>query len=477
MNEPSSSSSGSQPRTTYEAARRYLSIYESSYVVSENASAIDMRRLRNKCEAYIHYIRKAAPKFYTERLPDLIDQAGTLLLTFDISTPEGQTKVFETHAYFMLILKDLSISQPAGPLDFFFEKKRFEEKCKLEKQLEGLKAKISELEASEFDPTELGEEDDEENADNRYNRVFSELQLLRAESKRVALEIAYLYGEDLEEEEVNFELRFGPNSMLHKLSKEQLDILESQLDALYKTQHKKGCTLVVDKSLIDNMFEMLNLDQTKYRKCDIHDMQVDALEAYKSFRRQLEQERSNEYFQILLENERLLPKEGIVLSGPDDIPPDIRARLDQNDRSTSRVMTKLFEDFGNKTDIDENSGGNNISESDSDDGTSQIVKSIKEKGAQYARVKEEPLDDDEDLEEELLFGDTGDNVAQDGPDQPNSDSTKGPDNREVVTTSNQTSAGGSNVESSKNVDDDSDDSIICLGTIEPKSKVIIIDID
>lgn len=72
------------PRTIEGATKRYLTHYENNFV----GSASDMFRLRNLARNFIYKLRKVAPKFYEEKLPQLVNQAASTLLTFDTQKRE-----------------------------------------------------------------------------------------------------------------------------------------------------------------------------------------------------------------------------------------------------------------------------------------------------------------------------------------------------------------------------------------------------
>ena len=455
-----------------------MRIYRSSYVINDIYKQEELNRLSDKCEASIYFLRKAAPKFYRDKLPALIDQVANILLGFDLQTEEGQAKVHTTHACFLMILVDLRRSQPAGEFDFDTETRRIRERGRHLERYKHLSNKIAELEAIEFEPDELGDDD---KVEDKYTQVFHELEKCRADLTRTALEIAYLDGEDLEPS-VEFKLYVGKNQMLSKLNSRQLDLLEMQLAELYKKNYKRRDAFV-DRSTFDDMIERLNIDQSQFKKVDISDMAVEALGAYNSYRRQDEQERSNEYFQRLLDKEQLRPKEGEILDDPDSIPSEMRATLDDNDQACSRKMQHLFREFGEKPNSEELSGADQMDDGQDDggDGMDEIIQAIKNSGREFARVKEEIPDDIEIGE--MLLGESQDEPGA----EPPPGSGQEPNLNTAPTTTTTTvgcgkpdgiSVGVNTIGQAPSGEGDSDsDDIMCLGTIEPGDKIKTISID
>jgi len=349
-----------------------------------------MYRLRDLARSFIYRLRKVAPMFYEEKLPRLVNQAASTLLTFDTSTKEGNKKFHETHAYFLLVLQDLRKSQPAGEVNFQNEKKRFEERARLIKRQAALDKMIDELEAVEFDCDELGEED----FDTKYMKVTRKIDELKKEQLDVNMQLAFIEGEKIEEIP-DFKLRVKPNSILNRLTKAQLDDLEDQMLTFYKLHNRKKTAMYVDKSIIDQMIENLNIEKGKFQLEELRHISKDALDAYKSYYREKEQELREEYYKILLENERLRPKEGIILDNPECLPEHVKRQLERNASECLEKTQNLIEVYSSRQDT-EPVGDEELSDSDTEEGTSKaerVITKLKSNGIEYSRVREAPRDD------------------------------------------------------------------------------------
>ena len=471
------------PRTIEEASRRYMSNYEANYV----GSAAEFYRLKGIAQGFIHSLRKRAPKFYEEKLPALVNQAASTLLTFDTSTPEGKQKFHRTHQIFLQILEDLRVSQPAGDVDFQTERTRIEERRKLfEKQLK-LRKRLDELDSMELSVDELGEEDDDEQGENCYAAIFKEVENIRAELLRVSIEIAYIEGERVEEE-IDFKLKVPPRSVLNRLSEEQLTNLESQMLKFYKQSNNNKNALLVDKSIIDTMLAKLNIDVTQWKKVEIEDLSKHALDAYKSYFREIARQQREALHEELLNNKNLMPKEGLIFTSPDDVPEHILKKFKESESDMKYKLDKIYEEFANRPCADEANGEavEDVEESRVGVLAPQVLDSIKQRAARYARVKEEPRDDfDEEIPEEseievprevaesvvnnadinYVTRDIAQEVAIKAEQELGTDD-------EDNTNGDQNELGARN-----NNEDDDDDDIECLGTIEPTDKIKTVDVD
>lgn len=455
------------PKTIEEATRRYLYHYENGY----NGSAAELYRLKGYTIAFIHQLRKVAPKFYEEKLPTLLNQAASTLLTFNTNTEEGTHKFHETHAHFLKILQELQKSQPAGEVNFHDERIRMQERYKLfNRQLE-LRRRIDELEATEFDNDDIGGEDEE----TKYTKTMKELDALKAEAKRVSLEVAFIEGE-LIEEEAKFELRVTKNSVLSRLTPEQLKHLESQMLEFYKEKNKQRTAIYVDKSIVDGMIEKLNIDQNLFTKEELRELSKNALDAYKSYYREIDLERRTQYFDELLRNKHLLPKEGKIFSSPDDVPEEVKQKLDENDKKYKRKIEDLFEEFSKRPCVEE-SQADSIEDDEVVDDTPKILEAIKQRGIQFARVKEEPRDDFDESDpassgnEMVVSGDTAESLV-DGETISYSNEARTNDKIAMTCHIEQVSS-----DEQQANDTDDDDDIECLGTIEPGDKIKTVYVD
>jgi len=383
------------PKTIEGATNRYLSTYEKRF----QGPVEEMRRLKMYAEARILKLRKKAPNFYEEKLPTLVNQAASTLLSCETDSTAGKIKFNDTHRHFLLVLDELAKSQPAGDVDFQKERERAKEREELKKRHLYLRERIERLEAIEFTNDDIGEDDD---ASSYYMKTISEIDRLKLEMKDVVVAIAVMEGEKLDEG-LKFELKVRRGSVLERLGESKLKHLEEQITQ-FLTEHKhKRRAIYFDKSIIAEMIEKLNIDTSKFTKQELLDIQKDALDAYKDFHRDRENERREEYFESLLKNKYLRPKEGIILESPDDVPEDVKARLEQSEIRSKRRLDEFMEEFLKRPGADEENAADLIEDGqESDD---DILVSINENCTKYARIKEEPRDDydnDVDSSDELM---------------------------------------------------------------------------
>jgi hypothetical protein len=466
------------PRTIEEATRRYLHHYTKNFVGPYH----ELLRLKGLTQAFILKLRKVAPKFYDEKLPQFVNQACSTLLTYDTSTREGSNEFNKCHCAFLKILEDFRQSQPAGEISFSNERLRLIERKKLTDRYLDLKAKIEKLEAAEIDSEELGEDEFE----NAYDKLFRDLDMYKAELKRVSIEIAYIDGYQVEEEP-NFELKIPPRSILNCLTKEQLDNLEKQMFELIKANKNKRTAMYVDKSIIDSMIEKLNIDPTQFKKEQLKDLTKDALDAYKSYFRDIDCKNREKFYDELVTRPSLLPREGIIIKNPDDVPEDVRIKLEQNNRQCKREIEDLLETYSKRPCADDHTGDTLEPSDDEEDDTLKIIETVRLKGIKFERVKEEPRDDCEEIV-------SGDEMEVDGrlaeAVVDNQDITYASTSRQVVNDEEEFEqvqsqpvktemSGGSDGVSNSHDDDDSgadDDDIEFLGTVEPTDKIKTLDL-
>lgn len=372
------------PKTIEEATRRYLANYQANFV----GPASEMARLRDIAEAKIYNLRKKQPKFFEEKLPHLVNQACSELLTCDTSTESGKKVFHYTHKHFLKVLDELWRSVPEGEVNFKAEKDRSvwrEQLC--QRQLE-LRTKIDQLESIELNLDDLGEEED----DNLYVQTYSELDKLKQELHTVSIQIAALEGENLEEE-IEFQLKIPPRSLLKRLSQKQVQKLENMLLEFIKDNEQNN-QLFMDIRIIDSMIARLDIDPNLFTKEEMRDMSRDALDAYRRYFRERDSERRNDLFDSLLRNKSLLPKEGLIFDGPDDVSEEVKEELDQIDRRYKRKIDDMCEEWSKRPctddieeDVEDDSGGKQD--------TKEILEIVKKSNPIFAqvRVKEEPRDD------------------------------------------------------------------------------------
>lgn len=463
------------PKTTEEAERRYINNYTRSY----NGPASEMSRLKSITQAFIAKLRKVAPKFYEEKLPTLINQACSKLLTFNTNTEKGAQEFHLTHALFLQILDSLQKSQPGGDVNFQDECERVQERSRLFKRQAEVQSRLSKLYGT---PVELPEDSDDE--DSEWSRVHSEIDSLKAEEERLAYKIAAIEGYNIEQE-ADFELIVKPGTNLSKLPREQLDALEKVILEYYKENNCDKIAMYMDCDIMSQLIAKAGVDLTDWAQVEQLELTKNALDAYKEYHRKKWQENFNQRQQALLEDKEIIPREGIILKDPDDIPEDVKQKLDLYDQRYKRMMEDMTDDYSKRhcqgeTDKYEDPVGE---EDDlNQNNTREILESLKKQNL-YNRVKEEPRDDydsDEAKSEESFTLD--DQVADslvDGKHYKDHEENKSATSAGDATVQNggnmsvdQTDDGEKEPDvNDKNDDDDDDDDIECLGIIEPSDKV------
>lgn len=373
------------PKTIEEATRRYLANYQENFV----GPASEMTRLRDTAEAKIYRLRQKQPRFFEEKLPTLVNQACSELLTCNTATTEGSRKFHHTHKHFLKILDEFWRSVPVGDVNFQTERERSYLRDKLcQRQLE-LKTKISELEASEIDLDELGDED----AETEYSKVYAEVDKLKAELHTVSIQIATLENEPIEEE-IEFKFKPPKSSILNRLSKQQLQKLENIMYEFVKESKGRKNDMYVDVGTIDGMLKKLDIDPNLFTKEEIHDMARDALDGYKEFFRMRDFERRNELYESLLKNKSLRPKEGIVFENENDISDEVKRKLDEIDSNHKKRINDYMDEYA-KRPCPLDTIGDDVENDAVPQDTYQILESVRKSNPIFSqsRIKEEPRDD------------------------------------------------------------------------------------
>lgn len=465
------------PKTIEEATRRYIHNYDRNF----NGSAADLIRLKNMTQAFIYRLRKIAPRFYEEKLPTFINQACSSLLLCEPNTREGAEKFHMTHGLFLQILDEFKRSQPEGDVDFLNEKKRLEEKQKLIDKQISMKKRIEELDAIEISNDEMG---DDEDLDNNYMRFMTEKDNLERELKAISMEIALIEGHQLEIE-TNFELVVPARSILNRLTKEELSDLEKQMKEFCEA-NKSRIAMYVDISVIEGMFQKLNIAPERFQKEQIRHMMKDALDAYKAFFREADRNIRNKYYDQLLSSKHLLPREGVIID-PDDVPEEVRRRLEHNDRQGRQEFEEILETFSAKICNDKEIGdGLEDSGDEMVDDKARVIEKLKQKGIKFERVKEEPRDDckianymmeeEFDVDEEtaaMIVDNRIVAISNAEMDYAGETDEEQQQPRKVARLDDSGSEGAQNSDerSNSNDDDDDDGDIECLGTVEPHDKI------
>lgn len=462
------------PRTIEEATRRYLFHYERLY----RGGAHDLYRLRNMTRAFIYQLRKVAPRFYEERLPAFVNQACSTLLLLDTSTEQGAKKFHWTHGMFLKILDEFKKSQPTGEVKFEAERKRLEEKIKLlEKQI-SLQKRKEELEAFELSTADMGEE--EEN--NEYMRVLREVDEVDTEMRRVNIEIAIIEGINIEQEP-HFELKVKPRSILSRLTPEQLNNLERQMFEFVKENNNKR-RANMDISVIEAMIEKLRIDPELFKKEELRHISKDALDAYKEYFRTAEMMRRESSLDELLNSKHLTPREGEIIKDPDDIPEEMKRKLEKHSRMGFNQTEDLITTFGMKPCSEDHIGELVDDSGDEEDEKARIIESIKKKGIDCGRVKEEPRDDcvagelssdeeicvESDVAKALVEG----GVSTYASDKENRDYEDYEE--DMMDHEEEQDEFIDNGHSQFNEEGDDDEEIECLGTVEPSDKIKTVDL-
>lgn len=399
---PSCSQPSTLPKTIEGATQRYLESYKKQF----KGPIEEGKRLASYADARILRLRTKAPTFYQDRLPKLLNQAASTILTFDTETKSGRDKFNETHAHFLRVLDELKKSQPVGEVDFQDELDRTIRKEELKKKHLQLREKIDNMESVEFDIDELGEEE----VDSACFKMFSELERDKVELRRIATLIAKMEGEQIEEE-IKFELKVVPNSALDKLSCEQLNELELLMDTFYLENNRNQKAMYMDKSIIDGMLDKLKIDTTKFTKVELNQLSKDALDAYRTFFRDIHNKKRNEYHEHLINSHHLRPKDGLILENPDDVPEEIRQKLLESEQTATRKLNECCELYSEKQALNEDVGDDAVYDEDGnassgDDDAENIY--IQKNSWLFNRIKEEPREDyenDAPSEDEMIVHD------------------------------------------------------------------------
>lgn len=466
-------------------------IYENNFKGAEN----EMRRLRRYANSKIILLKKKAPNFYENKLPVVINQAASALLSCDVSTQAGTIRFNETHKHFLLVLDALAENQPSGDVDFQREKDRIMEFESLKKECKDLNRTISILESTEVDYEDLGDEE----GDTEYMKTLVELQKNKDRLNTVCRLIAAMAGEQVEEE-AEFKLVVPPRSLLARLEQSQLESLEEQIREFDKS-HKKKKELFVDRSTIDGILAKLNIDPTKFTKDELTEFSKEALEAYRSFYRDIDNARRNEYYDGLLKNSFLKPKEGAIISDPDDVPEEVLRKLEDSDREKKRKLEQFIEEFAKRPCPENEDQGDIAVEQDgeeSEDEAAGVNQEIAKNSYFFGRVKEEPRDDyvasdaEDDLVEEdpveespledYPLEDDADPVEDDARDEMGDDAmivdppqtaVDESDEREPQLESPETNTSPSDVKSEKSAinQDDNGEEFEMLGVVAPVDKI------
>lgn len=357
---------------------------------------MEQRRLSDACESKIIRLRKKAPKFYEEKLATLVNQAANELLMTDNRNYNGQMAFNRIHASFLIVLDELAKSQPQGELNFQKERERCQERDRLLKQQIELRTQIEKLEAFELDTDEVGDNENE----NDYAKVFEQLDHLKSELTRVSHVIATMEGHRVEEEVEKVKLKIPERGILSQLSKEEIAKLEDHITEFLKENQNKKTALYVEKTIIDGMLDRLKLSE-RFQPVQLNQLSKEVLDSYRSHFREKDREERENWHASLVASKSLLPKEGRILSGPDDVPDDVKRKLDDFDCDFRVNLQVELEKWAQRKESD----APEESVEDEDDEGGMAVPSVRAKldarkfkdldntETIFARTKEEPRDD------------------------------------------------------------------------------------
>lgn len=295
----------------------------------------------SKTYANIMVLRTKAPKFFEEKLPKLLNEAASTLLSCNVDDKTGLAKFNNTHRYLLLILDELKKNQPEGEVKFQAEKDRLMLRDEYRTQQLKLREEISLLESIDFEVDDLGSEDSE-----AYNNVFRQLDAKNAELKKVSMLLAQMEGESLDEE-ITFELQIPPRSILQQLTVPQCNKFEELvMEFLVENNHKNG--LYLDQTVVEDILLKIGIFPNQFSKEQWRELSKEALDACKRYFRDKENALRDEYFDSLVKNKHLKPKEGEILPSPDALPDEYKAILEQNQKTAKRKIEELEEVFVNR---------------------------------------------------------------------------------------------------------------------------------
>lgn len=398
------------PKTIEGAVARYFNTYQEIFQGDKR----EMTRLSDLLEGKLVKLRTKAPRFYDQRLYTLINQAASSLLTCNMKTHQGQKKFNETHRELCIVLDNLLITQPAGEADFPTEQRRVQERDRLNREHIELRKKLDILDATELD---LYDEDDLDNFYKQRDKVERDLSA-------ICKLIAEIEGEDIYQIGRKFRLCLSKKSLLNRLTQDQIEHLEEQIEeTLNDSGNPTKDKVRLDKGVVDVFIQRLDLSENNFTKEDLIDLAKDTLDGIREFFRELEYERVSEFHDAIMKSEILQPKEGLILKGPDDVPPEISAKLDQSARRLKRQIDETLERYAEKQGDNYSAIGDDVSDpllvaarrpttaviggegeddldNESDDDLEQshlekvIIDKYKESHPEmFARIKEEPRDD------------------------------------------------------------------------------------
>lgn len=373
------------PTTIEGATSRYIDVYERLFKGFQS----EKTTLISKTYANIMVLRTKAPKFFEEKLPRLLNQAASTLLSCDVEDKAGLAKFNNAHRHLLLILDELRKTQPEGDVNFQTERDRLTLRDTYRAQQLKLREEISLLESIDFDVEDLGSDDSE-----AYNNVFRQLDAKNAELKKVSMLLAQMEGESLDEE-IAFELKIPPRSILERLTIPQRNKFEELVvEFLVENNHKNG--LYLNQTVVEDILLKIGIHANQFSKDQWRDLSKEALDACKRYFRDKENALRDEYFDSLVKNKYLRPKEGEIIASPDALPDEIKAILDQNQNTAKRKIEELEEDFSKRPAQESTLPTDDIEDEVEEEDTvrAEVDKIVREAAPQiFTRIKEEPRSD------------------------------------------------------------------------------------
>lgn len=387
------------PKHTEGAKLRFFRIYSTLF----KGEAEERVRLLNIADTKINTLVRKAPRFDEQNLPLLINQVASLLLTYDVNTQSGQEAFHKTHRRFLQILDELINSQPAGEINFDTEVKRIEEKERLLIEKKRLNKLVDSLEASEVNVDDIPYDD----GDLPYQKMLDALEENRKALCKVSIMLAALEGERFDENKIEFELLVKKGQVLEKLEESQISYIQEQiLEFLKDNQKRKKAAKPFDIEVIKAILAKIDTEQFNLSKEDKAELPKEILSSFRRYFRELDIERRNDFFDSLCRNKSLRPKEGIILESPNDVPNDVRERLEASEVKYKRELDALDEEFSKKPYL-ELEVGEAMSDEEKEEGEevenefNEVISKIKQDPL-YQRVKEEQPSDDDSEEDEFL---------------------------------------------------------------------------
>lgn len=417
-------------QTPEEAIRRYLANFD--YLIPGK----DEWKIRLMCqaEAKVYHLRKKQPNFYKHKLPKIINEACDELVKLSCTLDRnkkpadiGKTIHSLVHRDFMQILDELVESVPQSVISFEKEKDRLLVRDELCQRRIELEEQIYKLKASELDLDDLPITKSNVNDHaSSYSETYDKIDRLERQLYEVSVRIIALYNKPIEEE-IEFRLVVPQNSILNKLTEEQIVKLEDLMSQFAKTQKNP---MEINKTIIDGMIDLLDINRSLFTKEELNILARDSLDAYTQFFRMLTDQRRHDFYDDLLSNKCLRPKEGLILKDENDVSEEIRHKLNSTDLEFKRRIEDCFESYAQREKLEDQQ---DEVEDDYDPikETRELLESVRQSDPIFAqsRVKEEPF---EEYVIELESGEVDENDGDNDPGNETANEGEMAERRETV---------------------------------------------